>query len=187
MPFTSTYEPKMKAYLSFAFLAVVGTASGETPLDQLHLHYDKDRSAAISAINNRYILTLQLEHNRAMAKKDIETANAISSWMTELRAEADAKPGAGARAPIPAQDVHDYFIGSTWVIGTTEFIFASDGLATKVWHGKPGPIKWTLLEDNTVATSGGGTPEFFFFHSKYRAEICSGSKEAARSPLARKK
>lgn len=186
MPFTTNYEPKMKTHLFLALLGIIGAASAESPLDQLRLHYDKDRAEAIGLVNRRYILALQLEHNRAMAKKDVETANTISSWMTEMRAEADAKPGAGARVPIPAQHVLDYFIGSTWVIGTTEFIFASDGLATKVYQGKPGPIKWTLLEDNTVATSG-GFPEFFFFHSKYRAEICSGSKEAARSPLMRKK
>ena len=176
----------MKTYLSLALLAILGTASAESPLKQLRLRYDKDRSETINLVNKRYILTLQGEHKRAMAKKDLQTADDIKSWIADLQVEVDAKPGAGALAATPVRDVRDYFIGSTWVIGTTEFIFESDGLATKVYHGKPRPVKWTLLEDNTVALSG-GTTEFFFFHSKYRAEICSGSKEATRAPLARKK
>lgn len=187
MPFTSNHQPKMKTYLSLALLAAIGTAFAESPLIQLHLRYDKDRSVAISAINKRFILTLQEEHKRSMAKNDLKTANEISSWITDLQLEADAKPGAETRTPISAQDIRDYFVGSIWFIGTTEFIFESDGLATKVYHGKPAPFKWTLLEDNTVVTSGGGNPTFFFFHSKHRAEISSGSKEAVRSPLMRKK
>ena len=178
----------MKTCLSLALLAIIGTASAESPLDQLHLHYDKDRSVAISAINKRYILSLQGEHKRAMAKNDIKTANEISSWITDLQLEADAKPGVETRTPIPAQDVRDFFIGSTWVLGTTEFIFESDGLATRVYQGKPGPLKWIIMEDNTVVVSGASNPtRYFFFHSKHRAETCGGSKEAVRSPLVRKK
>src|SRR3954462_11146075 len=104
----------MKTYLSLTLLAILGTASAESPLKQLRLQYNKDRTEAVSLVDKRFILSLQGELKRAMAKNDLETANDIKTWIADLQVESAAKPSAGALASTLAQDVRDFFIGSTW-------------------------------------------------------------------------
>jgi len=158
------------------------TCAAETPLDPIRQRYDKERQDMLAALNKRYIQTLQSERMRVMAKQDLQGANDISAWISQLETEA-AGP---VHTPAPRKDPRDWFIGTTWSTSSAAFSFNADGTGTKLYKGVAGVTKWTLLEDNTVEMASGSVKEYFFFQSANRAEFAM-AKNAPHSALTRKR